>query len=70
MNNLSFGKRFGSIAVGRGFITKEQFVEAMAVQIENELEGVKPKPIGTILLSMEYMTRDQVEEVLKEISDF
>jgi hypothetical protein len=69
MNSLNFGKRFGSIAITKGFITKDQFVEAMGVQIENELEGVKPKAIGTILLSMEYMTRDQIEEVLKEISD-
>ena len=69
MNDLNFGKRFGSIAIAKGFINKDQFIEAMAVQIENELEGVKPKPIGTILLSMEYMTRDQIEEVLREISD-
>ena len=58
------GKRFGSIAIGKGFINMEQFVEAMAMQIENELAG-ELFPIGRLLQSMGYMTEEQVKEVLE-----
>ena len=63
MAEIPIQKRFGAIAIDKGFITKEQFVEAMAMQIENELEGGLI-PIGRILQSMGYMTEQQVKEVL------
>ena len=63
MDEIPIQKRFGAIAIDKGFITKEQFVEAMAMQIENELEG-KIIPIGWILESMGYMTEQQIDEVL------
>lgn len=58
-------KRFGAIAIEKGFITKDQFVEAMAIQIENDLDGVKPKNLGTILNAMGYMTDEHVHVALK-----
>lgn len=58
-------KRFGAMAIEKGFITKDQFVEAMAMQIENDLEGVKPKNLGMILNAMGYMTDNQIYEVLE-----
>ena len=58
-------KRFGTVAVEKGFITKEQFVEAMGMQIENELEGIQPKLTGDVLVEMGYLTQDQVREVLR-----
>ena len=57
-------KRFGVIAVKKGYISKEMFVEAMGMQIENDLEGIKPKLFGEILVEMGYLTRDQVSDVL------
>ena len=57
-------KRFGAMAIKIGFITKDQFIEAMAVQIENDLEGIEPKNLGTILNAMGYMTDKQISEVL------
>ena len=61
-------KRFGTIAIEKGFITKDQFVEAMAVQIENDLEGIEHRLIGSILYSMDYMTDIQINEVLESMS--
>ena len=57
-------KKFGVISVKKGYCTKELFVEAMAMQLENDLEGMKPKLFGEILMEMEYLNREQVSEVL------
>jgi hypothetical protein len=61
-------KRFGAVAIEKGFITRDQFVEAMAMQIDNDLEGVESKAIGSILQAMGYMTSSEVDEVLKALS--
>ena len=68
MNAGNFGKRFGVTAINKGFITKDQFLEAMGVQIDNDLEGLTPRLIGSVLLSMGYMNIDQINEVLTDIS--
>jgi hypothetical protein len=65
MSEAKLTKRFGIVAIEKGFISKEQFVEAMAMQIENELEGIKAKNLGTILNAMGYMTDEQIQEVVK-----
>lgn len=65
MGEAKLTKRFGMVAIEKRFITKDQFVEAMAVQIENELGGIQPKNLGTILNAMGYMTHDQIQEVVK-----
>ena len=58
-------QRFGELAIRLGFITKDQFIEAMAIQIENELEGTQPKLIGSILLDAGFMTTEQLDDVIK-----
>jgi len=58
-------KRFGVTAIEKRFITKDQFIEAMAMQIENDLEGVKTKNLGTILNAMGYMTAEQIYKVVE-----
>ena len=60
-------KRFGAVAIEKGFITKDQFIDAMAMQIENDLEGAEPKNLGTILNTMGYLAEEQVTEVLAAI---
>jgi hypothetical protein len=58
-------KRFGVIAVEKGFITLEQLVEAMTVQVQEGIEGKKHRLIGQILLSLEYLTSSQIDEVME-----
>ncbi len=60
-------KRFGVIAVEKGFITLEQLVEAMTLQIQEETEGKKHRIIGQILLSLGYLTSPQIDEVMETI---
>jgi predicted RNA-binding Zn-ribbon protein involved in translation (DUF1610 family) len=68
MDGRRASKRFGALAVEKGFISKEQFVDAMLVQLENELEGRGPRLIGSVLNEMGYMTSGQVGEVIKAMS--
>ena len=42
--------RFGIIAREMGFITAEQLVEALKIQVMEEAENKKHRQIGTILL--------------------
>ena len=67
MADKSIIKRFGAIAVEKGFITKDQFIDAMAMQIEGELEVKKHFNLGAILKQMGYMTPKQIDEVLETI---
>ena len=59
-----YEKRFGAIAVEQGFITLEQLLEAMKVQVTEDIEHKKHRPIGQILFELGYMTDSQIEEVL------
>ena len=57
-------KRFGTVAVEMGFITAEQVLQAMNIQIKEDIETGGHRLIGTILAEMGAMTRKQVNEVL------
>ena len=60
-------KRFGTIAVEKGFTTKEQILEAMKQQVEEDLDGLEHRRIGSILYSLGYITIPQINEVLEYI---
>jgi hypothetical protein len=59
--------RFGTIAVKRGFVTKEQVLEAMKIQMERDLDGLEHRLIGSILYSMGYITLPQIDEVAEAV---
>jgi len=56
--------RFGEIAVEKGFITEEQLASALRIQIEDELEKRARRYLGVILFDKDWMTSEQIEEVL------
>jgi hypothetical protein len=60
-------KRFGVVAVEKGFTTKEQLFEALKIQVEEDLEGKPHTLIGLILIRFGYLTHEQAEEVLLDI---
>ncbi len=60
-------KRFGVVAVEKGFITLDQLVEAMTIQIIEETEGKKRRLIGQILLSLGYLTSAQINKVMNSL---
>lgn len=62
-------RRFGILAVSKGFISIEQFTKALEIQTREELEGDNHRLIGEILVDLEYMTALQVNEVLEDLID-
>jgi acyl-coenzyme A synthetase/AMP-(fatty) acid ligase len=64
MTTKHFEKRFGMVAVEKGLVTPEQVVEAIAVQIEENMEQNKHRFIGTVLVEQGYMRHSQIQEVL------
>ena len=58
-------KRFGTIAVEKGFITMDQLVEAIDGQVMDNIEKGEHRPIGRILLSQGLLTIPQIREVLE-----
>ena len=67
MSMEKLDKRFGVIAVEKGFITSEQLIESMKTQILEDLEDAKHRLIGQILFEKRYMTNMQIKEVLKTL---
>jgi hypothetical protein len=66
MKNESSGKRFGTVAVEKGFITIEQFAEAMKIQIIEDMGRTGGhRSVGEILVEQGIMTEEQVEEVIR-----
>ena len=60
-------KRFGIAAVEKGFITSDQVVEALTIQVAEDLSIGTHRVIGKILLENELITLQQVDEVLKSM---
>jgi hypothetical protein len=60
-------KRFGVIAVEKGYITADQLFEAMMIQLKENLDGWEHRLLGKILFDLGYMSSDQIREVLDEM---
>ena len=58
-------RKFGTIAISKGFITKEQLIEGLTKQVEEDLTEGKHRPIGAILFGLGYLPKAQAIEVLR-----
>jgi hypothetical protein len=67
-NTARFEKRFGVIAVEKGFITPDQLFDALKAQVQDDIEMGTHRLIGEILSDRNAMTFEQVEQVLKILS--
>jgi len=67
MSEKKFDKRFGIVAVKKGFISQEQLLEALKAQLAEDLKGIKHRLIGQILQAKNYLTMIQTDEVLMEM---
>ena len=65
MENLD--RRFGLIAIEKGFIKLDHLLEAMKIQIVEDVENTKHRLIGQILFEKGYLTGFQIDEVLKSM---
>ena len=50
MPTKQFEKRFGMMAVEKGFVTPEQVLKAIEIQIKENIEQKKHRFIGTVLV--------------------
>lgn len=58
-------KRFGVIAIEEGFVTADQFIEALKVQLLEDFNKGKHRLVGRILLEQGNMSLDQIDRVLE-----
>lgn len=61
-------KRFGTVAIEKGFITAVDLLEAMKIQITEDIELKNHRPIGAILLDEGGITGEQLNEVLRAMN--
>ena len=62
-----YEKRFGLIAVEKGFITTDELITALTVQVREDIEYGTHRQLGEILLDQDRMSADQIEAVVKTI---
>jgi hypothetical protein len=67
MSEDKLDKRFGAVAIDKGFITLENLIEAMKIQILENLQGIDHRLIGQILWEEGYIKTEQINEVLKSM---
>ena len=63
-----YEKRFGIIAVEKGFITQEELIHALTVQVREDIEHGVHRLIGELLFDLKIMQENEIEEVVKEIT--
>ena len=62
-----FEKRFGIIAIEKGYITAENLLEALKTQVEEDVEYKNHRLIGEILMEKDFITADQIQDVLDSL---
>ncbi len=62
-----YEKQFGIIAIEKGFITPDNLIETLKIQVEEEIDYKTHRLIGEILLDRGYITPSQIQEVLDGI---
>ena len=64
MSEGKLDKRFGALAIDKGFITLENLLEAIEIQIHENMDGSDHRLIGQILWEKGYITSEQINKVL------
>ena len=65
MKIVHLDKRFGVIALEKGFVTADQIVDALKTQVEEDLSLGNHRLIGRILLEKQIITLSQLDEILR-----
>jgi len=67
MEEVHLEKRFGVSAVKKGFITADEVIEALRIQVMEDIEKGQHRLIGRILLEQGCMTLSEIDDVLESI---
>ena len=62
-----YEKRFGIIAIEKGFITQEELIHALTTQVREDIEYGTHRLVGELFFDLKIMDKNQIEEVVKEI---
>jgi hypothetical protein len=62
-----YEKRFGIIAIEKGFITQEELIHALTTQVREDIESGTHRLVGELFFDLKIMDKYQIEEVVKEI---
>ena len=62
-----YEKRFGLIALEKGFITADDLIKALSIQANENIKKGRHRLIGEILLGMDLMSAKQIENVVSII---
>ncbi len=62
-----YEKRFGNIAIDMGFITLDELIRALEIQVQEEFNKGERRLIGQILFELKIMTSEQIQQVLADI---
>ena len=68
MDKEQIHKRFGMIAVEKGFVTEDHVIEALVIQATENYRMGRHRFIGKILLENGLLTSTQLFEVLEALS--
>lgn len=60
-------KRFGTIAIDKGYITTEQLIEALSIQHREDLSRSMHRPVAQILLDLGHLNATQIHVVLDQM---
>jgi hypothetical protein len=63
-----YEKRYGNIAIEKGFITPEQLMEALNIQVMEEINDGNHRLLGVILFEKKFITLIQDKEVLDALA--
>lgn len=59
--------RFAALCTKKGLIDDEQIIEALKIQVKENIEEKTHRPIGEILMELGHMNKKQVEDILNMI---
>ena len=62
-----YEKRFGMIAIDKGYLTAEDLVNGLTIQVGEDIRQMPHRFLGEIFFDMGLMTDQQVDEVLGSI---
>lgn len=62
-----YEKRFGIIAIEKGYITRNDLVEALNIQVNEDIKYGAHRLVGEIFLDQDSMTVNQIEEVVQAV---
>ena len=64
-DNINKEMRFGVVAINKGYVTPEQVIEALNIQVKEDISAGRHRRVGEILLELGHLTDMQIDEVLK-----